>query len=496
MGYDLQKDFLWGGAMAACQSEGGFGKGNRGLSVSDVQHISTKKDRTNAEAHHTMTTENILKAMNDSGTDKYPKRHGIDFFTRYAEDIALCAEMGFKVFRFSIAWSRVFPTGEETTPNEEALQFYDKVIEKITASGMEPLVTISHFEMPLTLVNKYNGWVHRDLIGYFTNFARTLFERYNRQVHYWITFNEINAGRFSPFKSTGVVEDKSEHFEQDCYQAVHHQFVAAALATKICHEINPDNQVGCMIARFTTYPITCRPEDVMQMQIDEQLDNYFYTDVMIRGKYPRYMTRYFEENHISLSMEEDDVSVLKAHTSDFLAFSYYMSVVTAKSKDNVEVTESNLRRSIKNPYLESSKWGWQIDPIGLRYSLNTFYDRYEIPLFIVENGLGAEDILTVDHQIHDGYRIDYLSKHIEQMLEAVADGVEVLGYTPWSSIDIVSSGTSEMSKRYGFIYVDLDDLGKGSLQRYKKDSFYWFQKVIQMNGKNLSPLSKALDSKR
>lgn len=485
MEYKLPTDFLWGGAIAACQAEGAYDEGNRGLSVSDVALFSTAIDRKNLEAHRSMTTEKITAAMNYIGTDIYPKRHGIDFFNRYKEDIALCAEMGFKVFRFSIAWSRVFPTGEEAAASEAALEFYDDVINEIVRQGMQPLVTISHFEMPLALVNKYNGWADRRLIDYYIRFAETLFIRYGQKVKYWITFNEINAGRFSTFKSTGVVEDKSENFQQDCYQAVHHQFIAAALATKICHTHNPDNQVGCMIARFTTYPATSHPDDVMKMHIDEQLDNYFYTDVMIKGKYPRYMTRYFQKENINLVLADNDLEILKDNTADFLAFSYYMSMVTAAHQGELEETESNLKRSIKNPYLESSEWGWQIDPVGLRYSLNTFYDRYEIPLFIVENGLGAEDILTGDNQVHDTYRIDYLSRHIEQMIEAVKDGVEILGYTTWSSIDIVSSGTSEMSKRYGFIYVDLDDFGKGSLNRYKKDSYDWYKNVIATNGAKL-----------
>lgn len=480
------KNFLWGGAIAACQSEGGYGENGRGMAVSDISFYDSQIDRQDLAKHRNVTTEKIEVAIADSDTKRYPKRHGIDFYHHYKEDIALCAEMGFKVFRFSMAWSRIFPTGDELTPNQEGLAFYDAVLTEIEKYGMEPLVTISHFEMPVALVTNYRGWTDRKVIQLFTRFAETLFTHFGQRVTYWISFNEINAGRFSTFKSTGVVADKTDQYVQDCYQAVHHQFVAAALITKRLHEINPKAQMGCMIARFTTYPATCNPDDVLQMMHDDQYDNFFYTDVMIRGAYPGYMNRFFKENDVAIQWADGDKELLATHTADYLAFSYYMSNISSATPNELDQTDANLKKGLKNPYLESSAWGWQIDPKGLRYTLNNLYDRYQVPLFIVENGIGAEDHVTTDGKIHDTYRIDYLQKHIEQMREAIVDGVELIGYTMWSSLDIVSSGTSEMSKRYGFIYVDQDDDGNGTLSRSKKDSFYWYQKVIATNGADLS----------
>ncbi|ALS02075.1 6-phospho-beta-glucosidase [Enterococcus silesiacus] len=479
------ENFLWGGAIAACQAEGAYGQYGRGMAVSDISFFDSQIDRQDLAKHRNVTTEKIEEAMDDLDTRRYPKRHGIDFYHRYKEDIALCAEMGFKVFRFSMAWSRIFPTGEELTPNQEGLDFYDAVLTEIEKYGMEPLVTISHFEMPLALVNKYKGWTDRKVIDLFVRFADCLFTNFGQRVTYWISFNEINAGRFSTFKSTGVVADKTDNYIQDCYQAVHHQFIAAALVTKRLHEINPAGKMGCMIARFTTYAATCKPEDVLQMMHDDQYDNFFYTDVMIRGAYPGYMNRFFKENGVSIVWTDGDKELLKEYTSDYLAFSYYMSNVSSAQPDEGDMTDANLKKGLKNPYLESSAWGWQIDPKGLRYTLNDLYDRYQVPLFIVENGIGAEDKVAADGSIHDTYRIDYLQKHLEQMKEALIDGVDLIGYTTWSSIDIVSSGTSEMSKRYGFIYVDQDDDGNGTLARSRKDSFYWYQKVIQSNGAEL-----------
>ncbi|MDR2868820.1 MAG: family 1 glycosylhydrolase [Deferribacteraceae bacterium] len=481
----FKEGFLWGGAIAACQAEGGFGEGGRGWAVSDIAFYSKDIDRQDLAKHRNIRSETIEKAMADTGTKNYPKRRGIDFYHRYAEDIALCGEMGFKVFRFSMAWSRIFPTGEELTPNEEALLFYDKVLDEIEKHNMQPLVTISHFEMPLNLATKYNGWADHRLVEMFCRFANVLFDRYGKRVKYWISFNEINAGRFSTFKSTGVIVDKSQDYLQDRYQAVHHQFVAAAQITKDLHAKHPQALMGCMIARFTSYPGTCAPEDVIQMMKDEWYDNYFFTDVQLRGEYPRYMERYFDENNIKITWRDGEKELLKANPADYLAFSYYMSCVSSAKKETAEHTEGNLRLSIKNPYLEASAWGWQIDPEGLRYTLNTFHERYGVPMFIVENGLGAEDKINAKGEIEDDYRIDYLRQHIAQAKEAVLDGVDLIGYTTWSSIDIVSSGTSEMSKRYGFIYVDIDDNGNGSTKRIKKKSFAWYKAVIESNGEEL-----------
>lgn len=482
------EDFLWGGAISACQAEGGFWEDNKGLSVSDISFYDSNSDRRDLTKHLNITSDNIEEAIHSTSHEKYPKRHGVDFYHRYQEDIAYCAEMGFKVFRFSIAWSRIFPKGDEVEPNEAGLKFYDKVFDELEKHAIEPLVTLSHFEMPIHLVNDYGGWKNRKVLSLFMRFVYTVFDRYKNRVRYWITFNEINAGRFSTFKSTGIVEDRTDQYLQDCYQAIHHQFVASALAVKRLKEVAPESQIGCMIARLTTYPATCHPDDIMKTTLEDQYHNFFYLDVQVRGKYPAYMNRFFKENNISIEVSDEDKQILRENIVDFISVSYYVSAICCADEGRLESiteTEGNLTRGIKNPYLEASDWGWQIDPVGLRYSLNTIYNHYQKPIFIVENGLGAEDELTEEKRVHDDYRIDYLKKHMEQMKEAVKDGVEIIGYTPWSAIDIISSGTSEISKRYGFVYVDMDDYGNGTKDRYKKDSFYWYQKVIATNGEDL-----------
>lgn len=393
--------------------------------------------------------------------------------------------MGFKAFRLSIAWARIFPNGDEEKPNEAGLAFYDKLFAECHKYGIEPVVTISHYEMPLGLTLKQNGWASRDTINAYVRYAKVLFERYKGQVKYWMTFNEINASTWG-FTGTGALDDELSGQEamQLRYQALHHQFLASAQAVKIGHQIDPENQIGCMIARMQTYPKTCNPADVRAAQLQDQL-NLFFTDIQVRGEYPNYMNRYFAENNIKLQMAENDQALLKEGCVDYLGFSYYMSTVTSAASQ-VEKASGNFALGEANPYLEASDWGWQIDPVGLRVTLNEYWDRYQVPLFIVENGLDALDKLEADGSIHDSYRIDYLRKHIIQMQEAIKDGVQLIGYTMWGPIDLISASTSEMSKRYGFIYVDQDDDGNGSLKRYKKDSFYWYKKVIASNGQDLS----------
>lgn len=478
------KNFLWGGAIAASQAEGAFNKDGRGLSVGDVIPYNKNINRTEVSSHKTVNNEILAAAMNDLSAEKYPKRYGIDFYHHYKEDIALFAEMGFKVFRFSISWSRIFPQGDELTPNEAGLTFYDRVFDELEKYNIKPLVTISHFDMPLYLVEHYGGWKNRKLIEFYMRYAEVLFKRYPKVKH-WITFNEINASVFSTFKGVGLLNERSEHFEQDCFRAVHHQFVASALAVQLAHKLIPGSQVGCMIARFTTYPATSKPEDVMKMVHDDQYRNFFFSDVQARGYYPSYMERYFTERNIEVIFEQEDEDILRNGTVDFVSLSYYMSLISSSDPEHLEQTSGNLVGGFKNPHLKASDWGWQIDPIGLRYSLNQLYDRYQKPLFIVENGVGAFDQVEENGEIHDAYRIDYFKKHIEQMKESIKDGVDLLGYTTWSAIDIVSSSTSEMSKRYGLIYVDQNDDGSGTLKRLKKDSFYWYQRVIESNGEEL-----------
>lgn len=482
----FREDFLWGGAIAANQAEGGFNEGGKGLSVGDVYAHKATLDRQDLFSARHMDSEKIKQAIAEKGTKNYPKRYGIDFYHQYKEDIALFAEMGFKVFRFSIAWSRVFPKGDEVSPNMEALRYYDNILAELKKYDIKPLITISHFEMPLHLVTEYGGWRNRKLIDFYMNFAKVVLDRYHQDVSYWIGFNEINAGHFATFKSTGVLEDQEENYLQASFQAVHHQFVANAQLSSYIKEKEYDVQLGSMIAAFTSYPATPKPEDVMAALHNDQYNNFFYTDVLVRGEYPKYMNRYFYEHDICLEIATGDIELLKNNTVDYFSLSFYNTTLSAANPEEYKKTGANLALGIKNPYLETSDWGWQIDSVGLRYTLNKIWDRYQKPLFIVENGLGAEDTIDSDRMIHDSYRIDYLKKHIEQMKEAIIDGVDIIGYTNWSAIDIISAGTSEMSKRYGFIYVDLDDQGQGTLQRRKKDSFDWYQKVIRTNGNDLN----------
>ena len=422
----------------------------------------------------------------------YPSHEAIDFYHHYKEDIALFAEMGFKVFRLSIAWTRIFPTGMETEPNEAGLKFYDDVFDECKKYGIEPLVTISHYEMPYGLTKAYNGWAGRECIDHFMRYCEVIFERYKDKVKYWLTFNEINAGTMpmGNFLSLGILNDGTENFTDQVdipqlrYQGLHHQFVASAKAVKLAHQKYPNFLMGNMICFMTMYPNSCNPDDILETQKQMQMRNWFCSDIQVRGEYPSYAERFFEENNIQIQMEPGDEEILKEGCVDFYTFSYYMSNCVAKNPTGEE-TSGNLMGGLRNPYLESSEWGWQIDPKGLRYTLNAIYDRYQIPLMVVENGLGAKDKIEEDGSIQDDYRIDYLRKHIEQMKEAVADGVDLMGYTPWGCIDLVSASTGEMAKRYGFIYVDKYDDGTGTLERKRKKSFGWYKKVIESNGEDL-----------
>ncbi|MDE7246079.1 MAG: 6-phospho-beta-glucosidase [Oscillospiraceae bacterium] len=472
--------FLWGGATAANQFEGAWDVDGKGPSVPDMM----------TSGSHT-APRRVTEQLEEDAL--YPSHEAIDFYHHYEEDIALFAEMGFKCFRMSINWTRIFPTGMEDKPNEKGLAFYDRVFDCCRKHGIEPLVTISHYELPYALVQKYNGWVGREVIGCFEKYCKVIFERYKDKVKLWLTFNEINCGTFA----TGTVLETSNikgytgpftvenDNPQERFQALHHQLVASARAVQYAHEHYPDFKMGNMICFLTAYPYTCAPDDVVRTQKHMQMINWFCSDVQVRGAYPRYSKRYFTENNIHIQMEDGDLEDLKAGTVDFYTFSYYMSNCVS-TDPTIEHSNGNMLVGAKNPYLKSSDWGWQIDPKGLRYTLNEIYDRYQIPLMVVENGIGAYDEKDADGKIHDSYRIDYLRQHIEQMGEAVEDGVELMGYTPWGCIDLVSASTGEMAKRYGMIYVNKFDDGTGDLSREKKDSFFWYQKVISTNGEDLS----------
>ena len=452
-----------GAATAANQVEGGFDEDGKGLSCADMLSNGTK------EIPRQITPR---KAEEDL---YYPNRIASDFYHHYEEDINLMAEMGLKCYRMSIAWTRIFPTGIEKEPNEAGLVFYDRIFDLLRKKDIEPIVTISHYEMPIYLVNHYNGWASREVIDFYLNYCKVLFERYHDKVTYWMTFNEINCGTLSlgNYMSLGIVNEGTRYFNkqtddiQQRYLALHHQFLASAMAVQLGHQMDKRLQVGCMIAMMPTYPLTCHPKDLLKFQRQWQEINYYCTDVMVRGEYGAYAKRMWEENHIQLSLTPQDEAILKQGTTDYIAISYYQTNCVSHEDDH-SMIGGNLLAGVANPYLKASEWGWQIDPDGLRYTLNELYGRYQRPIMIVENGLGAFDKLEEDGSIHDPYRIDYLKQHISSMLNAIKDGVDVIGYTPWSAIDIVSASTGEMAKRYGFIYVDSDDYGKGSFKRYKK----------------------------
>lgn len=480
------KDFLWGGATAASQVEGAYNEGGKGLDSQDCkpQYFNLSREEKNDWKYKQMTSEKYELAKTVEGIANYPFRFGSDQYHRYKEDIALFAEMGMKVYRLSISWARIYPNGDDETPNKEGIAYYHNLFNECHKYGIKIFVTMLHYAVPTHLMDAYGGWKNRKLVEFYTRYAKTLFEEYKDDVDYWLPFNEINAGRFNPYNGCGLIKDREENYDQAVYQSLHHQFVANALTVKMAHEMIPGSKVGCMIARFCHYAATCDPKDQLTQLHDEQYTNWFYTDVMARGAYPSYMERFFEDNGIHIEMEEGDKELLQAYPVDFVAFSYYFTQVSTASED-WEKTDGNLVIANKNPYLESSEWGWQKDPTGLRITLNQVYDRYQKPVFIAENGLGAVDTLEEDGKVHDPYRIDYLRSHIEAMKEAIRDGVDLFGYTMWGIIDLVSCGSIEMSKRYGVIYVDADDEGHGTFDRYKKDSFYWYQKCIASNGEDL-----------
>ncbi|GAB2536190.1 glycoside hydrolase family 1 protein [Gracilibacillus alcaliphilus] len=475
--YTFPEGFLWGGATAANQIEGGFNEGNKGLNIADV--LPGGKGRLN------ILKEPGFNFEVDHDKYDYPNHEAIDFYHRYKEDIALFAEMGFKVFRLSIAWTRIFPNGDETEPNEDGLAFYDRVLDELLQHNIEPVVTISHYEMPVNLVKNYGGWRSREVVTFFERYAQVILNRYKNKVKYWMTFNEINSGLVMPIMGLGFSIQKEEDKYQPTFQAYHHQFVASSLAVKACHEIIPEALIGCMIIYAPVYAYDSNPENVMHALQEERLFNNFCADVQVRGEYPAFINRYFKEHNIELDIKAGDLELIKEHTVDYIAFSYYMSRTEKEAKLPEEQTQGNIMGGVSNPFLKASDWGWEIDPTGLRISLNELYDRYRKPLFIVENGLGAKDTIEEDGSVNDDYRIDYLRDHIAAMGEAIEDGVDLMGYTPWGCIDLVSASTGEMSKRYGFIYVDKDDEGNGTLDRSRKKSFYWYQQVIKTNGKEL-----------
>ena len=460
----FSKNFLWGGATAANQCEGAWNVDGKGVSVSD---ICTGGKFGQSKRITPIPEEGIF----------YPSHEGIRHYEKFREDIALFAEMGFKCYRFSIAWTRIFPNGDETEPNEAGLKHYEEVIDECLKYGIEPLITISHYEVPFGLTKKCNAWVSRDMIGYFLNYCRAIFERYKGKVKYWLTFNELNFTLSIPFTGAGLLEED----DKTKYQALHHQLIASAMTVKLCHDIIKDSKIGCMISYSPIYPDTPNPEDVFAC-LKEQRKLTLCPDIQVNGEYPFYAKKIFEE--LGIVIDKEDENIIKS-TVDFIGFSYYSSKVISSDISKKQLVSGNMQKGVINNYLKTSEWGWQIDPLGLRITLNNLYDRYKKPLFIVENGLGALDTLTEDMKVHDDYRIEYIKQHLLEVYNAIEDGVDLLGYLSWGPIDIISASTAEMSKRYGYIYVDKDNKVNGSLKRIKKDSFAWYSEVIKTNGASL-----------
>lgn len=463
---EFPEDFLWGGAIAANQAEGAYNEDGKGMDIS-------------------CGFPNGIKHEYDEEIDVnkfYPTHEAIDFYHRYKEDLELMEEMNFKVFRTSINWSRIYPNGDDELPNEAGLQYYDDLFDEMHHRGMEPLVTLSHYETPTNLVKKYGSWRNRKLIDFFLQYCETVFKRYSGKVKYWLTFNEINNMRRMPGGAGGIFFKEEENKQQIIYQASHHMFVANSLSIKLCRELCPKAQIGCMLSLSNVYPNTCKPEDVFET-MELRRRSLLFGDVMIRGYYPSYTARTWAEEGVEVQMEQGDEEILRTYTADFLGFSYYRTSTHEYGQPFYGDTGGD--QGTPNPYIESTPWGWQIDPLGLRYTLNELYDRYQIPLFVVENGLGQIDIPDENGNVHDDYRIEYVKNHVKAMKEAIKDGVDIMGYTYWGPIDIVSAGTGEMKKRYGFIYVDRDNEGNGTMKRSKKDSFEWYANLIKTNARNL-----------
>lgn len=460
--------FLWGTSISANQAEGAYLEDGKGESITD--RLPLGKER--------------FQVMNEPGRwakkkfDNYPSHKAIDFYHHYKEDIALLAELGINSFRFSISWPRIYPTGLEKEPNEAGLLFYDKVLDELEKYQITPIVTLNHFDTPYHLAENYGGWAHPICIEAFETYAKTLLTRYDGRIRYWIPCNEINMAQHIPYVGAGLMLDREKNPEQLKIQAIHHLLLAHASVTKLAHEINSENQIGCMIAAGNTYAKTANPEDVM-LAIEKDRESYLFPDVQIRGNYPAYFLSELKRKGLSLTVSDQEQALLSEHTCDFLAISYYNSrMCSADCSKNQDLSSGNVFATLKNKYLEETEWGWQIDPIGLRITLNTLADRYQKPIMIVENGLGAKDRLT-DNQIKDDYRIYFLQAHISEMEKAIADGVDVLGYLSWSAFDLISASTGQLSKRYGFIYIDQDDTGNGSGRRFRKDSFFWYQNFLK-----------------
>lgn len=482
MQHPFPKGFLWGGATAATQCEGAWNVDGKGPTILD--HCTNGSKSSPRRVTHEIEPDSF-----------YPSHEGCRQYEHYEEDIELFAEMGFKTYRMSINWARIFPNGDDAEPNRAGIEYYRRVFQKCRECGIEPTVTMTHYDIPWNLCVKYGGWRSREVIDMFLRYAEVIFTEYKGLVRRWLTFNELNFSTvtYGEIVTSGIIprgghvinldQEATQQDVNDRFQALHHCLVAAAKSVELAHKIDPENQIGCMMCGFAFYPLSCKPADVAAAQRDMEIWDYYCLDTQACGAYPYWAPRYWRENGINLDITPDDLEALKNGTIDFISFSYYRSDCSAdehiKAKGGVEF-------GITNPEIEATDWGWGIDPAGLRWLLNEFYARYHLPMMIVENGIGQIEDFTEENTVHDASRIAYLRSHIQAIAQALEDGVEVIGYTPWSAIDIVSAGTGEMKKRYGFIYVDADDYGHGTYDRYRKDSFYWYKKVIESNGADLA----------
>lgn len=479
------KNFLWGGAMSACQAEGAWDVDGKSLTFPEIVKRIKPEERTTTK--QVKVTEDVVKAGVTGPVEDYPKRWGIDFYHTYKEDVKLMEEMGFSTLRVSIPIARIFPDLTNLAPNENALKHYDEMLDYVRSCGMEPLVTMSHFDPPIQVWTEYGGWSNKELIDIYFTYFKLLLDRFHGKAKYWVPFNEISAAVHAPYKGAGIVADEGHDYETRCWQAVHNQFVASARIFKYAHENYPELAMGCMTAISSRYAYTCKPEDVFTCDRYMEMNNYIFLDVLSKGSYPYYAWKFFTNNNYDINITEEELQEIKEGTADWIGFSYYQSGCIAKDETGIPVTAGNLKKGLKNPYLSTSnEWGWQADPLGLRIVVDRLYDRYNKPLFILENGIGRVENLETDHTVHDQYRIDFLRAHLKELKDSInVDGCDVFGYTWWSPIDVVSSATSEMAKRYGFIYVDQDDDGNGSKERYRKDSFFFYKEVIKTSGEDL-----------
>ncbi|MBP2058299.1 6-phospho-beta-glucosidase [Lactobacillus colini] len=479
--YKVPESFLWGVATSANQVEGAWNEDGKGMSIADCERFEPELSGKGYKAVNEMTTEKIERALSDNSSKSWGKRHGVDFYHHYKEDIAFLAALGIKTFRTSISWSRIYPNGDDKEPNKQGLDFYYRVFNELKKHHIKPVITLSHYEMPLNLLLKYNAWYDQAVKDYFVKFAKTVIDEFHDIVNYWIPINEIDSIIRHPYSSAGLVKDRfsNKNFEEVIYQAMYNQFVAAAEITRYVHEEYPNAKVGSMITSTMIYPYNSDPRNSLKAR-QIMRDSYNFSDIQLRGYYPPSLLIQLEKKNIHLNQTPEELKLIRDNTADFVAFSYYSSVCTAFDTTGLKITNANRTVGVFNKFLPTTEWGWQIDPVGLRITLIDLYDRYQKPLFILENGLGAKDELTEDGKVHDNYRIDYLKKHIAQLLISMKeDGVDIIGYCVWGTTDMVSASSTQMSKRYGLIYVDLDDQGNGSYKRYKKDSYYWYQNLLR-----------------